>query len=219
MRVGGTFNIGTADMGLRFPGFWGIQTGLYYQSQSNFTAGIHLTPLFGSVVTQSNIFGSIVGSTGSMIDKNGNPAVIRLYMRGVSALGTVGKLIPLSAKTNFSAIEVRVGAGYLNHKIRMQFDAATLPQLEGDYLDGYDRLTNGLLLQQSVYFQYVNLQTLSFFGGIDFNQGLTKSRRAWTYASKSPEDKMRKDIYFGISAGILIPISMRSRSSSSTYYD
>lgn len=206
-------------MGQRFPGFWGIQTGAYYQSQSNFTAGIHVTPLFGSVVTQSNVFGSIVGSTGALIDKNGNPGVIRMYMRGVSLLGTVGKIIPLSTRKTYSGLEFRAGAGYLNHKIRMQYDASTLPQLDGDYMDGYDRLSNGLLLQQAIYFQYVDIQTLSFFAGIECNQGLTKSRRAWTYPSKSAEDRLRKDIYFGLSAGILIPISLHSRSSSSTYFE
>lgn len=218
MQVGVGYNHGTADLGKRFPWFSTLPAGVYLRTKHNFNWGFNYNRFLGNRFQLDSLFGGIVGPSQQVLDKNGNVAVIRYYMRGYSAQLYFGKALKVFPKAKYGRLQVTMGAGILQHRIKMRFDKGLLPQLEGDYADGYDRLCNGFMLTQTVNYQYYNVGSLSFFAGFNFTQSFTQNQRNWDYGTMRHDSRNRHDNYIGISAGILIPVPFRSVQSKD-YYD
>ena len=217
LRVGGGFYLTGADLAKGFPQFASLPTGLYFKSARNLTLGINHTPFWGNKVSYNNLFGDMLGPSGEILDQNGFPTIIRYYMRGNSTTLTAGKL--LGGKPGKPRqFEIALGAGFMQHFVKMQFDAGRTPQLEGEYAKGYDRLTNGLQLVQHFRWHYLNPETISLFAGLDISQGFTKNRRSWNYGDHGPDKDLHFDFYTGISAGIIIPLSLKSQTQDNPKY-
>ena len=210
LRVGGGFYLTGADLAKGFPQFASMPAGLYYKSSNNLTVGINYMPFWGSRVNYTNLFGNMPGPSGEILDQNGFPTVIRYYMRGYSSTLTVGKLLG-GKRDGAGQFEIALGGGFMQHYVKLRFDAGRTPQLEGEYAKGYDRLTNGLQLVQHFRWHYLNPETISLFAGVDVSQGFTKNRRSWNYADGGPDNSRHFDFYSGISAGIIIPLSLKAR--------
>ncbi|MBL7812754.1 MAG: hypothetical protein JNL57_11070 [Bacteroidetes bacterium] len=210
LKVGGGFYKSAGILGQRYPHFAGIPVAAYLKTSSNLTFGIDFMNFLGSKVNTTGLLQGINGSSGNVLDQNGFPTVIRYYMRGYTLTGTAGKLFKVNNKNPQLKLQTQFGLGFMQHKTRMQLDAGRSPQVEGEYQEGYDRLTNGLQLTQTLRLHYVNTETLSVFAGVDLSQGFTRNQRNWDYGFGNREPGRRLDTYFGISAGILIPITLRS---------
>lgn len=219
LKVGGGFYATSGDLAKRYSQFASIPVSLGYKSKSNMSFSLNYSPLLGSKVNITGLFGDMLGPSGEILDQNGFPTIIRYYMRGFSAGGTLGKVFPAGKSSKHGSFEISAGAGMLQHYIKMQFDAGRTPQLEGIYTAGYDRLTNGLQLSQHFRWQYLNTETISVYAGIDVCQGFTKNRRSWNFSELAAETKARKDIFFGLSAGIIIPVTLKASAAESKYFD
>lgn len=217
LRVGGGFYLTGADLAKGFPQFASLPVGLYYKSSSNITLGINHMPFWGNKVKYNNLFGDVIGPSGEILDQNGFPTIIRYYMRGNSTTFTAGKLFG-GKPGKPGQFEVALGAGFMQHYVKMQFDAGRTPQLEGEYTKGYDRLTNGLQLVQHFRWHYLNPETISLFAGLDVSQGFTKNRRSWNFSDYGPDNSLHFDFYTGISAGIIIPLSLKSQAQDNPKY-
>lgn len=219
LKVGGGFYATSGDLAKRYSQFASIPVSLGYKSKSNMSFSLNYSPLLGSKVNITGLFGDMLGPSGEILDQNGFPTIIRYYMRGFSAGGTLGKVFPAGKSSKHGSFEISAGAGMLQHYIKMQFDAGRTPQLEGIYTAGYDRLTNGVQLSQHFRWQYLNTETISVYAGIDVCQGFTKNRRSWNFSEMAAETKVRKDIFFGLSAGIIIPVTLKASAAESKYFD
>jgi hypothetical protein len=218
MKTGVGYNYGVSDLGKRFPAFSIFPAEVYYKSAKDFTFGVSYQRFLGNQVRIDSLYGGILGATQMIFDNEGFPAQIRYYMRGFMLQGHAGKLFSMKPEWEHGRIELKLGFGIMQHKIRTKFDQGKLPQLEGEYATGYDRLSNGALFSQSIIFHYLNVETVSIFAGINFGQALTKNRRSWDYSLMRQDITTRKDFFIGASAGILIPIVLNS-STTTKYYD
>jgi hypothetical protein len=219
LKTGGGFGLGLGDLGKRFSSWGSIPVSVYVK-KNKVTFGLSYQPFLGNRVNIGNLYGGILGNSQIIYDIDGFPALIRYYMRGFAVQGKVGGLLQPTPKWKKSRIEVALGAGMMQHRIRARFDVGSVPQLENEYAAGYDRLCNGLLLSQTVNFHYLNTETVSLFAGIEFGQGFTKNRRSWDYSTMQQDNTLRKDLYLGFHAGILIPIALKQGSKTeSDYYD
>lgn len=210
LNVGASYQFGLSDLGKRYSTFSSITAGAYFRSPKKFIIGGEYGPYLGNNVSIYNLYGNIVGPTGVIIDKNGNPAVIRYYMRGYYLQGYLGKVFALKPQWKHSGIQVKIGGGFMQHRIKMRFDKGLVPQLEDDYKEGYDRLTNGFMFTQNIQYQYFDFDNLSLVAGVNFAQGFTKNRRNWNYSEFKQDNTLRHDFYFGFNLGILIPIALKS---------
>lgn len=217
MNIGAGYNRGLASLGKRFPTFSTLPVGGCFKTHKNFVFGLEYTRFLGNNLTIDSLFGGIVGAGQNLIDKNGNPAVVRYYMRGFSTQFYAGKLFKVVKNARYGRLQVNFGVGYLQHHIKLRYDKALLPQLEGDYAAGYDRLCSGFMISQSVYYNYFNTKSLCFIVGLDCVQSFTKSQRAWDYSLNRKDVSQRKDFYLGFSLGVLIPIVLKSRGSKDYY--
>mgnify|MGYP001365760353 FL=1 len=93
------------------------------------------------------------------------------------------------------------------HKIRIENENNTIPQLNKQYLKYYDRLTVGFLTKQDVGYHHMsNNKLVNFSIGIEAIEGFTKGMRDYQIDLMGPYLESRLDIYLGIRAGWVFPV-------------
>ncbi len=209
LKVAGGGNKGMGDLGIRFPVFATIPLGVQFLTSHNLKFGLEYSPLLGNQVVEDSLFGGMLGPEGILVDNGGFPGIVRLYMRGFTAQASIGKVFLLKPGNPHFGMDVQLGLGMMQHKITAKFDSESLPQLEGAYAEGYDKLTNGFMYSLHAGLHYVNPATISLFAGIDLGQGFTRNQRNWDYGIMRSDNRMRNDLYVGFSAGMFIPIVLK----------
>jgi hypothetical protein len=185
-----------------------------YKSANNNFFCAEWNYLFGYKVKENGILDSLKTSGNFIIDAEGKTADIRIFERGFTAHVQFGHLFPIKgiSPNQNSGILVTGGIGMLQHKIRIYDNGGRTPQLSGDYLKGYDRLTSGVSFSQFIGYWYMsNSRYLNFYFGFEAYQGITKSRRSWDYDLMRADTRTRTDLLWGARAGFVIPIYRRGR--------
>ena len=205
------------DLKNRFGNNSTIGPALTYKTKSNWVFGIDWNLIFGNTIKEDSIFKNITTSSGEIIDGNGYPAVVSLFERGFLTSVKLGKLIPLNSNNPNSGIILLASVGLLQHKIRIENTDGAAHQINGDYIKGYDRLTNGLSVSEYVgYMFYGKNNLLNFYSGIEFTQAWTQNRRSFNFDTQSQDLTKRLDLLMGAKIGWMIPFY--SRKPSKYYY-
>lgn len=196
------------DLKDRF-GFTNILGGnLLFKTKKNFIWGVTAGYIFGNDVKEPGLLSSITTKDGLIIGLDGLYAEMRIFERGYHLNATFGKVFTFNKPNPNSGIVIMGGPGFIQHKIRIENIGNTVPALRGDYIKGYDRLTNGFQLQEYIGFVYFsNRQLVNFYGGFDFIQGFTEGRRDYNFDNPEQKDnKKRIDLLFGIKIGWVVPL-------------
>lgn len=212
------YQIPGGDLAKRFGNNSNAGVGFWYKSHQNFIFNVQWTYLFGEHLLETGILDSISTTDGYVIDKEGKTADIRQFQRGFTLSASAGKVFGgfLSPNVN-SGIMLMGGIGMLQHKIRIIDNGSRSPQLAGDYLKGYDRLTSGVAFSEFLGYWYMGKKRyINFYAGFEAVQGLTKSRRSWDYDLMRADTENRTDLLWGFRVGWTIPIAYRN--SSNLYY-
>lgn len=207
------------DLKNRFGPAFGVGSGLdFISSKSNWIAGLDFSYYFGSDVKE-DVLASLRTPEGFIIGNNRTYSDIQLRMRGYYAGGHVGKLIGLGFANPRSGIRLTLGAGLLQHKVRIQDDPqSAVPQLSGEYKKGYDRLSNGLAFTEFIGYQVLSIdRRVNFYAGLEFTQGLTMSRRDYDFDTRAKDETERLDLLIGIKVGWILPIYF-GREADEIYY-
>lgn len=208
-----TFNIAYAfqtnsgDLADRFGNSFEIDLSSDFITKKNFIFGVRGGVFFGNEVHEDVLF-NLRDPDGFLIGNNQAWASIALRERGFYVGGRFGKLFPLLKNNRRSGIRVTLGAGLLQHKIRIQDDGDSAPQISGDYIKGYDRLSNGLALTQFVGYQHMSKnKRINFHLGFEFTEGFTQNRRSLNFDTMMKDETKRTDILLGFKLGwTLVPI-------------
>ncbi len=212
MGAGVNPSVCLGDLKDRFGTFNSIELKGFLKNTKNYTFGASYKVLFGqNAKLDSSIFKDM--SFGNyMVDINGNPANIRMHLRGYELTANIGKIWKLKHDAQkLKGFHTQLGLGMLQTRIKMQFDSDKVPQLEDDYVYGYDKLHNGIVLTQNIeYFNY-NTQSISYYAGIQFGQGFTYNRRNWEYSLNYADTKRKNDFYAGFHVGIIFPFKLQTK--------
>lgn len=184
-----------------------------YKTKRNNFYTIQWNYIFGSNVKEDGILDSIATSDGFLIDQEGKLADIRIFERGFTLHAQYGRLFPIRgiSPNRNSGLIINLGAGMLQHKIRIIDNGGRSPQLSGDYLKGYDRMTSGISFSQFVgYWHMSNNRLVNFYFGFEIYEAITKSRRSWDYDLMRADTKQRFDAMYGFRVGWVIPIYSRN---------
>lgn len=212
-----TFHVPGGDLMERFGINHGIGLKVAYKTKKNWVYGAEGNFIFGSNFKETEIFESLYGDNGEISDINGSPADVLYYMRGFNVNAIGGKLFPWFGPNKNSGLLLELGVGFIAHKIRIETQDHDVPQLEGDYLKGYDRLSSGAHLSQFLGYAHMgNKGSLNFYAGFYFMQGFTKERRKINFDTKLTDNSSRIDIQYGIRLGWMVPIYKRA--SKKRYY-
>ncbi len=182
-----------------------------YKTNKNWMWSFEGNFMFGNQIKENNILLSIGTSDSNIIGSNGQLIQVRLLERGFSFMGKGGKLFPVWGPNKNSGLTLLGGIGFLQHKILIENLGDYLPQLSGDYLKGYDRLSNGLALSQFIgYYYFGNKGRANFYVGLECTEAFTKNRRGYNYDSMSYDTANRLDLLYGLKFGWFIPINKKA---------
>ncbi len=206
------FQFPAGDMDDRFGNNHVVGGEFAFKTVNNWFFGADYNFLFGENITdKDSLFNNIRTSDGNVIDGNGNFAGYAIFERGLHLGFRAGKIFPVFSPNPNSGILFTAGAGYLQHKIRIEINENTAPQLDGDYKRGYDRLSGGFNYQLFLgYMLFSNNRLLNFYGGFEFNQAFTRPYRDYYFDTKGPDPvQNRNDILYGFRVGWMIPFYKR----------
>lgn len=206
LNINYKFQVPAADLSKRF----GISSGLGFQlmmkTKNNWLFGTDLTFIFGRTVHDTSVLNNLKDSKGYVFDVTGQPLNVSLAMRGLQADIKVGRLFQVGGKTSNLALGGTFGLGFLQHRIAPTA-GLNVVQLNGEYRKGYDRMCNGLALNQFLGIYHLDRwRLINFYAGLDFTQGFTQNRRSWDYVLMKADSDKRLDIIWGIRTGWILPI-------------
>lgn len=176
------------------------------KTKKNWIFGIESNYMFGRNVKEDVLL-QLKTENGSIIDNEGYPADVRITERGLGVHLIFGRIFKFLSRNPNSGLMVTVGGGYLQHKVNL-FDAQQkVAAISGDFVYGYDRLTNGASTSQFLGYLFLSeSKLLNFYFGFESYQGYTKSVRKLNYDTGLPDTEQRLDILYGFRFGWILPL-------------
>jgi hypothetical protein len=209
-----SYSIGLPAMDLkdRFGLTQSVGAGYTFLFKNKWLLNVDGNFIFGkNVKIADTLFKYIATSDGHIIDQSGTYAQVAISERGYSFWVKTGKLIPFNKAKPYSGVLIMSGAGFLQHKIRIDVAQNTARPLRGDLKKGYDHMCNGPALTEFVGYQYLNkAKKVNVYGGIDFTFAWTQSRRAYYFMENIRPSEKRFDMLSSIKLGWYIPISRKT---------
>lgn len=210
ITVSYAYQLPSGDMSERFGKNHNIGFSAAYKTKNNYLIGVQGSFLFGDNVQQPGLLQNIIDSQGQILNTSGEPAGVLFFERGYTALGFLGKIISVAGPNPNSGIMIRLGGGYMRHRIRIETQNDEVPQLEGDNLEGYDRLTAGpAIMMFAGYQNFSNNRKINFMFGFEIVQGFTESLRAFNFDTEKADNDTRIDALNGFRFGWSLPIYKR----------
>ena len=189
-----------------------IGGGLKYKNMKNVIFSLDVNFIFGNDIKDADsILWMVETETGYVIDGNGTFALYALYERGYNVNFSVGKIFPVLNPNPNSGLMVNAGIGYMLHRMKIDNQHRTAPQISGDYAKGYDMLTGGISLNQFIGWYFMsNSRLLNFYAGFEFHEAFTKSLRDWDFHNMGKDNNNNFDFFLGIKVGWMLPIYDRA---------
>jgi hypothetical protein len=193
-----------------------IGVGVGIKTSNNWMLSAEGTYLFGSEVKQNPLEG-LLNTDLQITNMYGELGQISIRLAGFQAKVNLGKIFPLDRSNQNSGIFIRGSLGLLQHQIYIETNGNNVPQVNGDYRKGYDRLCNGLLISEFAGWQnFDDNGAFHFFVGFEFSQAFTENRRSWDFATNQKIAEQRLDLVYALKLGWYIPF--RQRQSTQYFY-
>lgn len=206
LSMGYAFQIPMADMANRFGSNNNISASFTFKMGHNFLLGVEGNVLFGGNIKEDTILDNLFTSQGFLIGTNGLAESVILFERGFSLWGKFGKLFPVFNSNPNSGLNVMIGAGFLQHKIKIEDPDKAVPYVDGVYAKGYDRLTNGFAISQYIGFLHLDRRRLKNFNtGIELTEAFTQNRRDINFDQMKKDDSMRLDMLLSFRFSWILP--------------
>ncbi len=195
------------DMAKRFGLNGNVGVHVQYKSRTNWLLGAEGNYMYGNMVNSAGLLDSISTRQGGyVINDDGDFAGVQLFEQGFTLMFTAGKILPVWAYNPNSGLTVKFGAGVMEHWIGFT-GIGGVPQLNGEYQKGYDRLTSGYCYSEFIgYTFFSNKRLINFFCGLEFYEGFTRSRRIVDFTTMRYDATKRGDFLYGIRFGWIIPL-------------
>jgi hypothetical protein len=211
------FQIPGGDLAQRFGVNSTFGIGIFHKLKSNFIYGLQWNYMFSNKVKEDSVFKGILTPEGTIIDEDGKNGAYKVMERGHLFSLSFGYLINTKQNKN-SGIVTMLSLVGLQHKIRIHNNSNNIPQINNEYKQGYDHLTNGLGVGLFLGYMYLSEKNyLNIYGGFDTSVGFTKNRR-YNFNTSSIDNNLRYDIISGIKIGIILPLYSRNNDGK-FYYD
>ena len=144
-----------ADLAKRFGTSYRIGVGIKHKSQNNWLFGGKFEFITGSKMRDDSLLINLKTAQGAIITQSGQLYNVGTFQRGYMASFQVGKIFPFWQLNKNSGPMMLASFGFMQYKINLFDKDNSFPQLRGDYKKGYDRLTNGLFIEDFIGYQYL----------------------------------------------------------------
>lgn len=205
--LNGGVDLPGADMARRFGTSVRVGPSLMYKTTSNWMFGVKGDFFFGNNVREDSLMINVRDRDGGFINNDGQRVYAGIFERGYMIGLQAGRIFPFTKSNPNSGLLLLTGAGFMQHKITLTDLDKKIAQIAGEYKKGYDRLSNGVYLEQFVgYNRFDPGGLLNFHIGLDIAAGFTQGRREYLFDVRRPDTDRRVDLLFGIRGGLYIPI-------------
>jgi len=211
ISLNGNFDIPGGDMSKRFGLSYRVGPALHYKTKSNWLIGAKADFILGNQIKEEGFLDNLRTEKDEFLTRDGYSSPLETYQRGYMVALQAGRIINFSKTNPDNGLLLLTSAGFIQHKIHIVTrNAGDIPQLSGDYKKGYDRLANGVFLEQYIGYAFFSPNGLINFNiGLDVMGAYTQGRRDyWFDVQKAGTDK-RFDLLFGVRGGWFIPIFKR----------
>lgn len=200
------------DFGERFGYTSQMGLGVAYKFRSQWYVGGHFHLLFGGGVKEDSMLRYLTTPADLLINEEGLLSAYALRQWGGTASLRFGRQFPVAFSPNpNSGLYLEVGFGAIAHRITPDAIEGPVPAIEGDYRKGYDRLTFGWGLTESVGYRYFgNKGYVNFSIGLDFGQYFTQGQRSVQFDSGLPYDASRREFLYGFHVSWIFPLYERA---------
>ena len=206
-----------ADLAKRFGTSYRIGVGIKHKSEKNWLFGGKFEFITGSKMRDDSLLINLKTTQGAIITQSGQLYNVGTFQRGYMASFQVGKIFPFWQLNKNSGPMMLASFGFMQYKINLFDKDNSFPQLRGDYKKGYDRLTNGLFIEDFIGYQYLAKNKLiNFYAGLNAVYGFTQGRRDYLYDLNRSDAGNRSDIMLGFKFGWVLPIYKKN--AEETYY-
>lgn len=200
------------DMKERFHNNTMVGFGMHHKTASQWIFGLEWSYIFAEKVrNEDQILKNITTSEGGVIDQTGAFASLHFRQRGFYANAKFGRLFPTRFGNPNSGVVLWGSIGLLQHKIRIEVQENTAPQLRDEYVKGYDKLSNGPA--GSLYLGYLHVSNNKFVNfslGAEYMYASTQSRRDYDFVLMGKDETLRNDHLFTLRLNWIIPFYSRS---------
>ena len=194
------------DMLKRFGPSISVGLPVLYKTGKNILFGLEGNYFFGTKIKE-RVMSNLFTPDGTITDVNGNPGSIRLNERGWNLYGVVGAIFNKLGHNKNSGLMATAGLGYMQHKVNIYDVGRNIPQLYGNLIKGYDRLTGGFSCNQFIGYMFISQNKIAnFYVGFEFQEAFTKGLRGYQYDLMASDSKSRLDLMYGFRFGWLLPL-------------
>ncbi len=206
------YQFSAGDLSTRFGNNHNVGGDFTLKLKNHFMLGFESSYLFGTdVKNEDEYFKNIRNDKGYVIDGNGQYAEVHLYERGFNIYFFTGYQFHILAPNPNSGPFIQLGAGFMQHYVRIENTDNTAPQVTGEYAKLYDRLSNGFSTTQTIGYRFMGNRNLTNFHiGFEFTQAWTQSRRSYNADDMRQNTDKHLDLLFGIKVGWIIPLYGRA---------
>ena len=202
------YKVPGGDLAQRFGDHSEIGLSFLIKTKKNLLYGVDWNYIFGDKVREFGFADQFRDSNGGIIGTNGLYSEIYFVERGFTISAKLGGIFNILAVNPNSGIMLLGGVGFMQHRIKFEDKFNEVPLLSGDgYYQGYDRLSNGLMLTQFVGYRLLsNTRLINVFGGFEFTQGFTQNQRSINFDTGLQDTKKRLDATWGFKIGFSLPL-------------
>ncbi|MBC7383054.1 MAG: hypothetical protein H7296_08685 [Bacteroidia bacterium] len=182
-----------------------------WKTKQNLLFSVEGSYFFGKNVRE-DVVANMRNSDGVITDNEGYPADLRLTERGWNIYGNIGYLISKLGNNPNSGLFFTMGAGWMQHKVKLYDANQKIAAVKGDLKKGYDRLSGGLGFTQFVGYKYIsNNRLANCYFGFEFYEGMTQSMRGFNYDTGLADNQKRLDVLIGFRFGWILPLYKRTK--------
>ena len=213
----GAMDFPLADLAKRFGTSYRIGLGIKLKTKKNFIYGAKFEFITGKKMREDSLLYNIKTQQGSVINQQGDLLNVGLFERGYITGLQFGKIFPFLQMNANSGPMMLASVGFMQYKINIFDRDNSFPQLRDEYKKGYDRLTNGLYVENFIGYQYfAENKLINIYAGFNFLYGFTQVRRDYLLDLARTDNAKRADIMLGFKLGWVVPIYKKN--AEETYY-
>ncbi|MBK6731633.1 MAG: hypothetical protein IPG60_11995 [Bacteroidetes bacterium] len=187
--------IPAGDLAERFGSHLIVGGGYQYKFENNVLLGGSAHYIFGNTVTQEDLLSNMLIDDKYVIGNDGLLYTPIAGEQGFDFSVQIGQITKLFSTNPNTGVTWLVGIGMLEHAISIYIDKPFVPQLSSEYQKGYDRLSNGFMLNQYIgYYVFNNKNFVNFRAGVEFQEAFTKNRRGIDFDTQQTDDETHFDM-------------------------
>jgi hypothetical protein len=213
LQISYAVQVPIGDLANRFGIAHNIGGNIAYKTRNNWIVSLGGHYIFGDIVqNKEKLLDEMLTPNNIIIGSDGAPAIVNIGQSGYMLDFRVGKILPILRPNKNSGPIISIGGAFMEHWISYSVQNNAIPQLQGDYLKGYDRLTNGFMLNQFIGYHFQgNSRLLNFYGGFEFSQGFMGNRRSYDIPEQRKIDPNLTYFQFGFRIGWMLPFYKRNQ--------